>query len=178
MSYADDGATESCWWWCHRGDLATVQCKCWVILVMVLPSHVGDGAAGVTWLWRDVDAESCCWWCYWVMPMMVLPGRFGRGVMYMPSHTGDGAFESCWWWHYQGDLAVMRCRCRVLLAMMLPSDACNYAATQGCTCHVKVAQPPSSEHRGVVTLKEVGLACQSLMMFMLAHNWVIGGKIS
>jgi hypothetical protein len=26
----------------------------------VLPSHVGDGAAGVTWPWRDVDAESCC----------------------------------------------------------------------------------------------------------------------
>jgi hypothetical protein len=27
---------------------------------MVLPSPVGDGAAGVTWLRRDLDAESCC----------------------------------------------------------------------------------------------------------------------
>jgi hypothetical protein len=25
----------------------------------MLPSHAGDGAIKVTWLWRDVDAESC-----------------------------------------------------------------------------------------------------------------------
>jgi hypothetical protein len=29
------------------------------MLVMELPSPVGDDAAGVTWLRRDVDVESC-----------------------------------------------------------------------------------------------------------------------
>jgi hypothetical protein len=28
---------------------------------MSLPSHASNGAAGVTWLRRDVDVESC--WC-------------------------------------------------------------------------------------------------------------------
>jgi hypothetical protein len=44
------------------------QCRRWVMLAMVLPSHAGDGAAEVTWLRRDVDA----------------------------SHTSDDATESCW----------------------------------------------------------------------------------
>jgi hypothetical protein len=35
---------------------------------MVLSSHAGDGAAGVTWLWRDVTLR----------------------------HAGDAAAESCW----------------------------------------------------------------------------------
>jgi hypothetical protein len=29
------------------------------MMVMMLLSHTGDGAAGVTWPRRDVDAESC-----------------------------------------------------------------------------------------------------------------------
>jgi hypothetical protein len=29
------------------------------MLAMVLPSHAGDGATEVTWLWCDVDVESC-----------------------------------------------------------------------------------------------------------------------
>jgi hypothetical protein len=29
------------------------------MLAMVLPSHVGNGAAEVTWLWHDIDVESC-----------------------------------------------------------------------------------------------------------------------
>jgi hypothetical protein len=36
-----------------------MQCRCQVILEIVLPSHAGDGATGVTWSRRDVDAESC-----------------------------------------------------------------------------------------------------------------------
>jgi hypothetical protein len=45
---------------------------------MVLPSPVGDGATGVTWLRCDLDAESCY----------------------------DGAAESCWQQRIWGDLAV------------------------------------------------------------------------
>jgi hypothetical protein len=60
--------------------------------------------------------------------------------------------ESCWRQRYQGDLAVARCRCRVILAIMLPSHTGNGAASQGCTSCGKVVQPPRSEHRGVVTL--------------------------
>jgi hypothetical protein len=29
------------------------------MLVMVLPSHAGDGVVRATWLLHDVDAESC-----------------------------------------------------------------------------------------------------------------------
>jgi hypothetical protein len=54
-----DVAAKSCWRWCCRGDLAATQCRCRVMLAMVLLSHAGDGAAEVTWPWPDVDAESC-----------------------------------------------------------------------------------------------------------------------
>jgi hypothetical protein len=37
-----------------------------------------------------------------------------------------------------------------MLAMVLSSHAGNDIATQGCAGCGKVAQPPSSEHRGVV----------------------------
>jgi hypothetical protein len=40
-----------------------------------------------------------------------------------------------------------------MLVMVLPSHAGNGATTQGCTCRVKVVQPPSSEHRGVVVVQ-------------------------
>jgi hypothetical protein len=38
--------------------------------------------------------------------VLALPRQLGRGVMSVPSHAGDGAVEA-------------RCRCRVMLAMML-----------------------------------------------------------
>jgi hypothetical protein len=41
----------------------------------------------------------------------------------MPSHTGDSATESCWRLHCLDDLAAMRCRCRVMLAIVLLSRA-------------------------------------------------------
>jgi hypothetical protein len=37
------------------------------MLVTMLPSHAGDGTAGVTWLQRDVDVESCWRQCCRVM---------------------------------------------------------------------------------------------------------------
>jgi hypothetical protein len=44
------------------------------MLAMVLPSHAGNGAAGVTLPQCDVDAESCSRWCYRVMLATALPG--------------------------------------------------------------------------------------------------------
>jgi hypothetical protein len=58
-SHASDGATESCWRWCCQGDLAATQCRCRVMLAIVLPSQAVDGAAEATWPRRDMDVESC-----------------------------------------------------------------------------------------------------------------------
>jgi hypothetical protein len=44
-------------------------------------------------------------------------------AMKMPSHDGDDAAESCWRRRCRGDLAVVRYRCRVMLATMLLSHA-------------------------------------------------------
>jgi hypothetical protein len=52
------------------GDMAAMRCRCRVMLetalpgrlghgAMLMPSHAGDGAVGVTWPQRDVDAKSC-----------------------------------------------------------------------------------------------------------------------
>jgi hypothetical protein len=65
------------------------------MIVMVLPSHADDGAARVTWPWRDVNVESCWRWRCRVMLVMALPGRLGYGTMSMLSHAGDSATESC-----------------------------------------------------------------------------------
>jgi hypothetical protein len=46
----------------------------------------------------------------------------------MLSHASDGAAESCWRWRCRGDLAATRCRCRVVLAMVLSSHADDGAA--------------------------------------------------
>jgi hypothetical protein len=51
--------------------------------------------------------------------------------------------ESCWWRCCRANSVVMRCKCRVIQVMMLQSHAGDGAATQGCTGHIKVAQPPS-----------------------------------
>jgi hypothetical protein len=83
-------------------------------------------------------------------------------VTVLLSPTGDGAAEVT--------LVMAQCRCRVMLMKVLPSDLvvtrCRYrvmlvtmllsqdgdgSATQGCTGCAKVVQPPSSDHRGVVT---------------------------
>jgi hypothetical protein len=53
----------------------------------------------------------------------VLSGRLGHGTMYMSSHTSDNAAESCWRRRCQGDLAAVRCRCRVMLVTTLLSHA-------------------------------------------------------
>jgi hypothetical protein len=42
------------------------------MLPTVLSGHAGDGAAGVTWLWCDVDIESYWRWCCRVMLSMML----------------------------------------------------------------------------------------------------------
>jgi hypothetical protein len=45
----------------------------------------------------------------------------GDDAMSKPSHADDGAVESCWRWHCRGDLAVAKCRCRVMLTTVPPS---------------------------------------------------------
>jgi hypothetical protein len=58
-SHAGDNVVGSCWQrhcWC---DLAVTRCRCRVMVVTILSSHAGDGAARVTWQHHDVDAESC-----------------------------------------------------------------------------------------------------------------------
>jgi hypothetical protein len=59
---------------------------------------------------------------------MTLPGWLVRGAMYIMSHAGDNANESCWRWRCLGDMAVERCRCRVMLATLLPSHTGDDAA--------------------------------------------------
>jgi hypothetical protein len=49
-------------------------------------------------------------------------------MMSILSRASDGDVESCWRWHCHGDLVVARCRCRVILVMMLSSHAGNDAA--------------------------------------------------
>jgi hypothetical protein len=85
---------------------------------MSLPSHASDGVA---------EARCLCQ----VMLVMVLPRRLGHGMMSLPSHAGNGAAkatwpwrnvstESCWRWCCCGNLAAVRHRCRVIMAMTLP----------------------------------------------------------
>jgi hypothetical protein len=49
-------------------------------------------------------------------------------VMVLSSHAGDSATELCWRRRCRGDLVMMRCRCRVMLAMVLPSHTSDDAA--------------------------------------------------
>jgi hypothetical protein len=46
----------------------------------------------------------------------------------MPSHVGNNAIESCLWRRCRDDLVTARCRCRVMLAIMLSSYACDDTA--------------------------------------------------
>jgi hypothetical protein len=52
-SHAGNNVVKSC---C---DLAVMQCRYCVMLVIMLLSHAGDDAAEASLLRRDVDAESC-----------------------------------------------------------------------------------------------------------------------
>jgi hypothetical protein len=63
------------------GDMTAVQCRCRVMLEIMLSSHTGDDATEATWPWRDVDAESCWGRCCRVMLVIVLPGQLGHSVM-------------------------------------------------------------------------------------------------
>jgi hypothetical protein len=77
-SHAGDGAAESCR---RRGDLATVRCRCRVMLATLLSSHVGDSAIGETGPQRDVDVESCWLRCCGVKLATALLGQLGRGAI-------------------------------------------------------------------------------------------------
>jgi hypothetical protein len=59
-------------------------------------------------------------------------------VTMLMNHAGDDVVEatwprrdvnvkSCWRWHCRGNLAKVRCRCRVMLATILSSHAGNDA---------------------------------------------------
>jgi hypothetical protein len=80
-SHVDDGAAESCWQWCCRGDFTVTRCRCQVILATMLSSHAGDDATGVTWSWSDVNVESCWRQCYRVKLTTTLLGQLDRDVM-------------------------------------------------------------------------------------------------
>jgi hypothetical protein len=98
-SHVGDDVAESCWRRYCRGDLVVARCRCRVMLATILSSHAGDDAVGVTWPRRDVDGDSCWRQCCRVMLATTL----------------------------SGDLAVARCRCRVMLATKLPSHEGNDA---------------------------------------------------
>jgi hypothetical protein len=59
------------------------------------------------------------------MMAMMLLGQLGHDALQIPSHAGDSAIESCWRQCYRGDLATMRWRYRVMLAIVLSSRAGN-----------------------------------------------------
>jgi hypothetical protein len=81
----------------HASDNATgatrpAQCRCQVMQATMLSIQAGDDAAEAPWPRGDVDVKSCWQQCYRVLLR----------------------------WHCRGDLAAARCRCRVMLAIMLP----------------------------------------------------------
>jgi hypothetical protein len=72
-------------------------------------------------------------------------------------------------------MAVVRCRCRVMLTTELSSHAGDGTATRGCG---KVAQPRARSIEVLSHCEEVKLACQSSLIFALARSRVITSKIS
>jgi hypothetical protein len=169
LSHAGDNAAESCWRWCYRGDKAAARCRCWVMLVTMLPSHASNSATEVTWPQRDVDVESCWWWHWrgdsaavqcrcWVMLAIVLPSYAGNDAARVTWPWHDVDAKSCWRQCCRvmlammllGEVAAVRCRCWVMLATTPMSHAGDGSAPQGCTGCGKVVQPPRLKHRGVV----------------------------
>jgi hypothetical protein len=49
----------------------------------------------------------------------------------MLSHAEDGVAKSCWQWRCRGDLTAVRCRCQVVLVIVLLSHA-NDGAAKSC----------------------------------------------
>jgi hypothetical protein len=80
-SHADDGAVESCWQRCYRGDLVAVQYRCRVMQATIQLSQAGEAPAEMTSLRRDVDAESCWWQCCRVMLVTALLWQIGRDMI-------------------------------------------------------------------------------------------------
>jgi hypothetical protein len=113
-------------------------------------SYTGNSAAESYWWWRYRGNGAAARYICWVMPATVLLSHAGNGATKAtwPRHDVDA--ESYWQQCYWGNLATTRCRCRVMLVTMLPRHADDSATTRGCTGYGKVAQPPSSEHRGVI----------------------------
>jgi hypothetical protein len=119
-----DVLAESCWWRHCRDSLATVWCSCRVMLMTMLLSHTSNGIVETTWSWCDVEVES-----YWqqgcrVMLATALPSPADDDicrvmlVMTLLSWCWsrcDIAAESCWRCRCRDDLAVMRCRCQIML---------------------------------------------------------------
>jgi hypothetical protein len=58
LSHGGINAAKSCWRRRCQDNLAAVRCRYRVVLETMLPSHVGNGAAEVTWVRHDIDAES------------------------------------------------------------------------------------------------------------------------
>jgi hypothetical protein len=88
------------------GDLAIARCRYRVMLARMLSSHAGDGAIGVAWPRRDVDAESCwhrhCW-------VDLATTRYRCRVMLammLSSHAGGSAVGVTWPWR---DVDVESC---------------------------------------------------------------------
>jgi hypothetical protein len=66
------------------------------MLGTVLPSHIGDGATGMTWSWHDVDVESCWRQC---CQGNLAAARCRCRVMLatvLPSHASDSTVEVTW----------------------------------------------------------------------------------
>jgi hypothetical protein len=63
-------------------------------------------------------------------------------------------------------------------AISMPSHASDGAATQGCTGCDKVVQPRARSIKVLSQCEEVGLACQSLLIFTLTSSRVLTCKIS
>jgi hypothetical protein len=88
----------------------------------------------------------------------MLQSHAANGTARVTWSLRDVDAESCWRRHCQGNFAAAQFRCRVMLAIMLPSNAGDGTTTQGCTGCSKVVQPPRlvevlSHH------KEVGYSC-------------------
>jgi hypothetical protein len=61
------------------------------------------------------------------MLAMALPSPAGDDVAEVTWVRCDVDAESCWRRCYRGDLAMMRCRCQIMLAKVLPSHASDGA---------------------------------------------------
>jgi hypothetical protein len=80
------------------------------MLPTMLPSHVGNDVAGVTWSWRDLDIESCWRQCCRVMLTTVLSSHAGDDAVRATWPRRHEDIESCWRQCYRVMLTVVRLR--------------------------------------------------------------------